>query len=100
MVQARGGVAGAEAIELFRRDYDDRGPLAAIRALLGHVGLDNRTTWDALGIVELRRARRISVGKFMNFTRAEPIQEPEARAWPRRARGRRLATLRGRLEAR
>ena len=53
--------------------------LAAIRALLGHVGLDNRTTWDALGIVELRRARRISVGKFMNFTRAEPIQEPAAK---------------------
>ena len=74
--------------------------LAAIRALLGHVGLDNRTTWDALGIVELRRAWRISVGKFMNFTRAEPIQE--ARARPRRAPGRRLATVAtgGRSEAR
>lgn len=54
--------------------------LAAIRALLGHTGLDRRATWDALGIVELRRARRISVGKFMNFTRAESIGEPEAEA--------------------
>ena len=54
--------------------------LAAIRSLLGHTGLDTRATWDALGIVQLRRARRISVGKFMNFTRAESIGEPEAEA--------------------
>lgn len=54
--------------------------LAAIRSLLGHTGLDKRATWDALGIVEMRRARRISVGKFMNFTRAESIGEPEAEA--------------------
>ena len=52
--------------------------LAAIRSLLGHTGLDKWATWDALGIFELRRARRISVGKFMNFTRAESIDEPEA----------------------
>ena len=52
--------------------------LAAIRSLLGHGGLDKRATRDALGIFELRRARRISVGKFMNFTRAESIGEPEA----------------------
>ena len=54
--------------------------LAAIRSLLGHTGLARLVTWDALGIVELRRARRISVGKFMNFTRAESIGEPEAEA--------------------
>ena len=52
--------------------------LAAIRSLLGHTGLVKRATWDALGISELRRTRRISVGKFMNFTRAESIGEPEA----------------------
>ena len=51
--------------------------LAAIRSLLGHTGLLKRDTWDALDILELRRARRISVGKFMNFTRAESIGEPE-----------------------
>ena len=52
--------------------------LAAIRAMLGHAGLGKRAAWDALGIVELRRARRISVGKFMNFTTAESMNEPEA----------------------
>ena len=61
--------------------------LAAIRALLGHAGLDKRATWDALGIFELRRARRISVGKFMNFTRAESIDEPEAQTRVPRRRG-------------
>ena len=53
--------------------------LATIRALLGHIGLDKSSTWDALGVFELRRARRISVGKFMNFTRAESIDRPETR---------------------
>ena len=46
--------------------------LASIRALLGHPHLDRQETRSALGIVELRRAHRISVGKYMNFTRAEP----------------------------
>ena len=50
--------------------------LAAVRSLLGHTGLDRSGTRDALGIVELRRARRISVGKFMNFTRADSIDGP------------------------
>ena len=48
--------------------------LAAIQALLGHPGIDNAATRDALGVVELRRARRVSPGRFMNFTRAEPLQ--------------------------
>lgn len=52
--------------------------LSAIRSLLGHPGLCRSTTWNALGVVELRRTRRISVGKFMNFTRAEPVRKPEA----------------------
>ena len=51
--------------------------LDAIRALLGHPALRSEGPTDAgtraaLGIVEYRRARRISVGKFMNFTRAAP----------------------------
>ena len=61
---------------------------AAIRALLGHAGLDRRTTWDALGILELRRARRIAVGKFMNFTRAESVVQSETETpVPRRRLG-------------
>ena len=46
--------------------------LACIRALLGHPGLGSRETLAALGIVEVRQARRISAGKFMNVTRADP----------------------------
>ena len=44
--------------------------LAAIRALLSHPGLDDPATRAALGIVDRRRTRRISSGKFMNFTPA------------------------------
>lgn len=46
--------------------------LASIRALLGHPRLGSPDTRGALGIVEVRRARRISTGKFMNVTRADP----------------------------
>jgi hypothetical protein len=45
--------------------------LAAIRAMLSHPRLDDIAVREALGVVEMRRARRISVGKFMNFTRAQ-----------------------------
>ena len=45
--------------------------LAGVRALLGHPHLGRPETRKALGIVERRRARRISTGKFMNFTRAD-----------------------------
>ena len=47
--------------------------LAAIRNLLGHPGLDQAATRAALGIVERRRARRISFGKYMNFSPAESL---------------------------
>lgn len=46
--------------------------LSGIRALLGHPDIDKPETRDALGVFECRRARRVSTGKFMNFTRAEP----------------------------
>jgi hypothetical protein len=49
--------------------------LAAIRALLSHPSLaEGPAALGHLGVVEVRRARRISVGKFMNFTRAEPVE--------------------------
>ena len=44
--------------------------LASIQALLSHP-LKRQDTRAAFGVVELRSARRISNGKFMNFTRAE-----------------------------
>lgn len=47
--------------------------LTGIRALLGHPDLGHNSSALAyLGVVEVRQARRISVGKFMNFTRAAP----------------------------
>ena len=47
--------------------------LVTIRALLGHPGLDNPTTRVELGIVDRLRTRRVSFGRYMNFTRAESI---------------------------
>ena len=44
--------------------------LPAIRALLGHPGLDDAETRRALGVVNRQRAYRISVGRFMNITQA------------------------------
>ena len=44
--------------------------LACVRALLGHPGLGSGDALAELGIVEVRQAKRISVGKFMNVTRA------------------------------
>lgn len=57
--------------------------LAAIRALLGHGGLVEPATRDALGVVELRRARRIFVSGYMNITRAES-STPQGRRSVRR----------------
>ena len=51
--------------------------LAGIRALLGHPHLDRTEIRAALGIVERRRVRRISFGKFMNVTRAEVTPETD-----------------------
>jgi hypothetical protein len=48
--------------------------LAAIRALLSHPELARGPSrLRDLGVEEVRRTRRIGVGKFMNFTRAQPI---------------------------
>lgn len=47
--------------------------LAAISALLTHPDLHRPRGLAHLGVVEVLVARRISVGKFMNFTRARPL---------------------------
>jgi hypothetical protein len=47
--------------------------LAAVRAVLDHPALQDPAAQAELGIVELREARRVQAGKYMNFTRAEPI---------------------------
>lgn len=48
--------------------------LAGIRALLSHPDLAlSPAALAYLGVVEVRKTRRISVGKFMNFTRATAV---------------------------
>lgn len=77
---------GAPRLAILGGRWDERGDfsflwpiwrhpisLAAILALLSHPRLEDQQVREALGIVELRRARRISAGKFRNFTRAEII---------------------------
>ena len=45
----------------------------AIEAMLSHPRLGHSAIDESLGVVEVRQAMRISVGKFMNFTRAAPL---------------------------
>lgn len=52
--------------------------LAAIRALMGHGGMDDVAVRSALGVTGRQQARRISSGKYMNFTRAEMIDNRTA----------------------
>ncbi len=63
--ETRGGFAFAWPI------WREPVSLAGIRALLSHPRLNDRDSHDSLGVVEVRRARRISTGRYMNFTRAE-----------------------------
>lgn len=48
--------------------------LAAVRALLSHPELRSPGALDHLGVEDVYVARRISVGKFMNFSRARPLE--------------------------
>lgn len=47
--------------------------LAGLRALLAHPDLHTPGGLAHLGVAEVMRTRRISVGKFMNFTAARPV---------------------------
>jgi hypothetical protein len=52
--------------------------LAGIRALLSHPDLSKGpSTLAHFCVTEVRRASRIGVGKFMNFTRAEAIKSAD-----------------------
>jgi len=53
--------------------------LSAIRALLGHPDLRTTEGLGHLGVEHVLVARRISVGKFMNFTRAQALSLPRGR---------------------
>ena len=68
------GHDSSAAVSLHRPVWQHPTSLAGIRALLSHPALSESPAILAhLGVVEVRRARRVSVGKFMNFTRATPV---------------------------
>ena len=46
--------------------------LAAIRALIDHPRLDDPAVRRALGVVEMRRTRKVTSARLINLTRAEP----------------------------
>lgn len=50
--------------------------LNGIRTMIGHPRLEQNQTRTELDIVEVREAKRISNGKFMNFTTAEIVRSP------------------------
>jgi hypothetical protein len=73
-LQALGGTFERNEFAFFWPVWRDPASLAAIRALLAHPGLaQGQSALAHLGVVEVRRARRISVGKFMNFTPANRV---------------------------
>ena len=53
--------------------WRDAASLAAVRALLAHPGLRDPGGVSHLGVVHVFSTRRISVGKFMNFSRGRVI---------------------------
>lgn len=57
--------------------WHDPASLSAIRALLGHPSLREPGGLSHLGVEHVFAAQRISVGKFMNFTRARLIETPD-----------------------
>ncbi len=65
-----GGSSGPEGFSFAWPIWKDPATLSAIRALLGHRDLRKSGNLIYLGVDHVRVANRISVGKFMNFTRA------------------------------
>lgn len=69
-----GGLWDREGFSFAWPVWDAPASLAAIRALLAHPDLREPDGLAHLGVREVLLARRISVGKFMNFTRARVIE--------------------------
>lgn len=65
-----GGSFGKDGFSMVWPIWRQPMTLAAIRALLSHPDLRKPGALDYLGIDHVMTARRISVGKFMNFSRA------------------------------
>lgn len=68
-----GGVSGRDGFSFAWPIWCGPATLPAIRALLAHPGLHEIDSLAHLGVDHVMVAQRISVGKFMNFSRAHPI---------------------------
>lgn len=79
---ARGVQANKNGVSLAWPIHRSPASFAALKALLADPRLW-RSELALLGVEEIRRTRRISQGKFMNWTRAEPltIDEGVGRDW-------------------
>lgn len=68
-----GGQSGAGGFSFAWPIWREPATLATIRALLGHPDLRTPGALAHHGVEDVLVARRIPVGKFMNFTRARPL---------------------------
>lgn len=83
-LQVLGGSFERDGFIFFWPIWRDPTSLAGVQALLCHPGLkEGPSSLAHLGVVQVMGARRINVGKFMNFTRAQPVQVNRATSWPR-----------------
>ena len=74
-LQVLGGAFERNVFAFYWPIWKEPASLASIRALLSHPDLIKGPSELAhLGVAEVRRTLRIGVGKFMNFTRAEPVE--------------------------
>ncbi|HWB49738.1 MAG TPA: hypothetical protein VG651_11555 [Stellaceae bacterium] len=69
-----GGRFNADGFSFAFPIWRDAATLAAVRALLCHPNLREPEGLKHLGVDHVVVAQRISVGKFMNFSRARPIE--------------------------
>ena len=72
-----GGTRAAGGFSFAWPIWREPATLTAIRALLAHPELREIDALAHLGVDHVMVARRISVGKFMNFSRARPLQPLE-----------------------
>lgn len=69
-----GGAFGTDGFSFAWPIWREPAKLSAIHALLAHPGLRQPSALSHLGVDHVMVAQRISVGKFMNFTRARCLQ--------------------------
>lgn len=71
-----GGAFGPNGFSFAWPIWREPATLAAVRSLLAHPGLREPGALKHLGVNHVLVARRISVGKFMNFARARSLNAP------------------------